>query len=101
MNLQLTINFVPETHARRSDPITSHLAARKAEKFARGHAATILQCLKEHGAQTIDMIAKRTSLTSVQVARRLPELQREGYAEPTGKLLPSASGCSEREWRAV
>jgi len=97
---QLALHF-DFPRARRSDPISSHMAAQKAEKFARGHAATILQCLKDHGAQTIDMIAKRTSLTAVQVARRLPELQREGYTEPTGKLLPSASGCSEREWKAT
>jgi len=96
---QLALHF-DFPRARRFDPITSHLAAQKAEKFASGHAATILQCLKDHGAQTIDMIAKRTGLTAVQAARRLPELQREGRAEPTGKLLPSASGCSEREWKA-
>lgn len=101
MNLQLTINFVPETHARRSDPITSHLAAAKVKEFAKGHAATILNCLKDYGPQTADEIAKRTHLNSVQICRRLPELERAGAARPTGKLRLSASGCSEREWKAT
>lgn len=99
--MQLVINFDAFTHARRSDPITSHLAAKKVEKFAKGHAATILQCLKDHGAQTADEIAKRTPLNAVQVNRRLGEMGRSGWIRTTGNLRASASGCLEREWESV
>ena len=55
--------------------------------------------LFDHGPQTIDEIAKRTPLNSVQIARRLSECDRRGLAEPTGLCRLSASGRMERVWR--
>lgn len=72
--------------ARQSDPWTSHVAAQRATEFA--------------GTHTIDEIAKRTPLGSVQIARRLSECDRRGLAEPTGLCRMSASGRPERVWRA-
>jgi hypothetical protein len=45
-----------------------------------------------------DGIAARTGLTGVAVCRRLTELQRMGRAVPTGRVVASAAGRSEREW---
>ena len=97
---QLTLTF-EHTHARRTDPITSHMAAARAVRFAGGHAATILTCLQDFGPATADEIAKRTHLNSVQICRRLPELEKVGDAMPTGRMRLSPSGCSEREWKAA
>ena len=46
----------------------------------------------------IDEIAKRTQLTSVQVARRTSDMHKRGMAEPTGSTRLSASGRNERVW---
>ena len=85
--------------ARQSDPWTSHAAAQRATEFAGTHTDIILACLGRHGPQTIDEIAKRTPLNSVQIARRLSECDRSGLAEPTGLCRMSASGRPERVWR--
>jgi len=99
--IQLAIEFDARTHARRGDPGTSHEAAARVREFASGHCAVILTTLREYGGQTIDEIAKRTHLTAVQVARRLPDLQKAGKAAPTGEERLSASGRPERVWRAA
>ena len=86
--------------ARNSDPITSHAAARNAERFAESHTGRILAALKE-GPRSAHGIAAMTGLTVVQVDRRLPELQRAGLAEvmSDGLFIVIVGGC--RVWRAV
>lgn len=86
--------------ARQSDSWTSHAAAHRAAEFAGTHTDIILACLMRHGPQTIDEIAKRTPLNSVQIARRLSECDRRRLSEPTGLCRLSASGRPERVWRA-
>lgn len=85
--------------ARQSDSWTSHAAAQRVAEFAGSHIDVILACLVRHGPQTIDEIAKRTPLNSVQISRRLSECDRRGLAEPTGLCRLSASGRPERVWR--
>ena len=92
---------MPSAMARRSDPETSKAAARAAVDLATQHQAAIVRCLKQFGALGKDGIASRTRITGVQVARRLPELERIGLVKLTGKRVPSTSGRSEREWGAV
>lgn len=75
-----------------SDQTLSEIA-RKSEAIG-----IILGCLQDHGPQTIDEIAKRTQLTSVQVARRTSDMHKRGMAEPTGSTRLSASGRNERVW---
>lgn len=99
--MQLDLSFDPRTHARRHDPATSAMAAERVKEFASGHCKTILDCLQEHGPQTIDEIAKRTDLTSTQIARRLPDLQKAGKTLPTDQTRLSASGRQERVWKTV
>lgn len=98
---QLVISFEPRSHARRTDPGTSHEAAARVREFGGGHCAAVLACLRKHGGCTIDEIAKRTELTAVQVARRLPDLEKLMKAQPTGETRLSASGRPERVWDAI
>lgn len=93
--------FDPSTHARTSDPFTSHAAAESLQEFAGGHCDRILACLERHGPQTKDEIAERTGLNAVQVDRRLPDLKKAGKAYPTGDCRPSRSARPERVWAAA
>ncbi len=84
--------------ARKSDPITSHAAATRVAEFAQTHAERILRCLSSNGPLTADQIAARTFMQSQAINKRLPELQRKGFAAPTGELRASDSGCMARVW---
>lgn len=97
---QLAIDFAA-SHARRSDPRTSHDAAKAAEKFAASHAGRILECLKRHGPMTVDQIAARVGLLPHQTNKRLPDLQARSLAIPLDRTEPSASGRQERLWIAL
>ena len=84
--------------ARSSDPATSHAAADSARELQARHHRIILAALEAHGAAGKDRLAVLTSLTGVQVCRRLVELERMGKAAPTGKTVTSTAGRQEREW---
>lgn len=99
---QLAIDFgMAPPAARRRDPATSHLAAEQAKELRQRHHGLILAALREHGALGKDGIGARTSLTGVQVCRRLDELHEMGLIALTGKTVMSTAGRAEREWRAV
>lgn len=87
---QLALTFDPP-RARRTDPATSHRAARNARQFATGHFALILGAL-ESGPGTFKEIAERCGLERHAVARRLPELQQAGRVKRTGV---ERDGCAE------
>lgn len=84
--------------ARSTDPETSHLAAAAARELARQHSTLILMCLNRHGPLGKDGISRHTGIDGVAVCRRLPELERDGLARPTGNNVTSDSGRLEREW---
>jgi transcription initiation factor IIE alpha subunit len=84
---------------RNSDPMTSWAAAGSAKDLAKAHAAKIVQCLIKHGSLGKDGIAHHTGLESMQVARRLHELEREGEICLTGSVVKSKSNRLEREWK--
>lgn len=67
--------------ARATDPVTSHLAAESASKFAGSHAQRILAALDEITSGTPAEIGEEAGLTVVQVDRRLCELQRANQAD--------------------
>ena len=97
MSAQLDIDF--SKRARRSDPETSHAAARAAGAFAHGHYALILGALAE-GPKTIYEIAARTGLDHVQVARRMSELQSNPpRVVRTGTTRPGPTGHKCAVWR--
>ena len=98
MSAQLAIDF--EKRARRDDPETSHAAARRVSEFASEHHAKIQGSLMQQGPGTIYELAERTGLDHVAVARRLPELEELGTAEPTDETRPSPKGRACRVWRA-
>jgi hypothetical protein len=97
--MQMSIEFVPG--ARVLDPATSHAAARSARALASRHHKLILDCLRKRGPAGKDAIGMFCGLTGVQVYRRLNELHSMGRIKPTGKVVYSFSGRSEREWMAV
>ena len=84
--------------ARNTDPVTSFQAAESSQEMAKRHFAVITNCLKRTGPLGKDGIASHTGLDGVAVARRLPELLRQGLVALTGRVVPSSSGRSEREW---
>lgn len=98
---QIAMDFNPSRLARRSDPSTSHEAARRVREFGAGHAAIILECLKIHGALTPEQIGKRIGMDAYSIRKRLPELERAGKAKPTGFTAPTSSGRHQRIWEAA
>lgn len=97
---QLAIEMFDLPRARHLDPITSHQAADSAKELAARHYRLIVQVLRSAGPLGKDGIGARTSLTGVQVCRRLTEMERLGTIVPTGRTVKSTSGRNEREWRA-
>jgi predicted ArsR family transcriptional regulator len=100
--MQLSIDFPDAPRARRSDPVTSHLAAALSKGVAERHHALILNVLRKHGPLGKDGIASRLrGLDGVAVCRRLTELSRAGLIVETGNLVKSSAGRLEREWRVA
>jgi predicted Rossmann fold nucleotide-binding protein DprA/Smf involved in DNA uptake len=85
---------------RRTDPVTSKAAAASVKMFQGEHHAAILEALRAApgGASAI---AERCGLVAHQVGKRLYELAKAGLIVETGRLVESASGRREREWRAA
>ena len=95
MNI-LTTNF---PRARADNPVTSFEAADSAKDLAEVHSKAIVECLAKHGPLGKDGIAAHLKISGHQVSRRLSELQKEGYIQPTGNVVKSSSGRNEREWK--
>lgn len=87
--------------ARADNPITSFEAADNAKDLAEVHGKAIVECLAKHGPLGKDGIAAHLKISGHQVSRRLSELQKEGYIQPTGDTVKSDSGRKEREWALV
>jgi hypothetical protein len=81
---------------RRTDPVTSRIAAADAKRFRGEHHRQILEALAAApgGASAL---AARCGL----VPQRLHELAKAGLIVETGRLAESASGRREREWRVI
>ena len=80
--------------SRRSDPQTSKAAASRAAKIAPSQRNIIAAALSTPG--TVKQISDRCGLSQYAVSKRLPELQRMGLIELTGREI---DGC--REWRKL
>ena len=89
------------SRVRKSDPLTSFVAADSAKELAKKNGSIIVQCLVQHGPLGKDGIATHTGLDGNQVARRLKELETLGWIELTGKTVASKSKRQEREWRTT
>ena len=97
--MQLTLLDAPA--ARRTDPATSHHAAERIGEFAGGQRAAILAVLQDKGPMDPERIGKAVGLDAYSVRKRLPELERAGFAAPTDMTVPTVSGRQQRVWRAV
>jgi len=82
--------------ARRTDPATSHEAAKTAPVSE--HQRLIMDALGQ-GPAGASGIGARCGLSGHQVNKRLTELARTGRIVETGRVVTSASGRGEREWR--
>jgi predicted Rossmann fold nucleotide-binding protein DprA/Smf involved in DNA uptake len=84
--------------ARRTDPATSHAAAKTAPVAE--HQRLIMDALGQ-GPAGASGIAARCGLLPHQVNKRLGELAKGGRIVETGRTVLSNSGRGEREWRCV
>lgn len=98
--MNLVFDDIKPIRARRTDPITSHQAARNAERFAASHAGRILDALRQ-GVATAHRLSELTSLTVVQIDRRLPELEKSGLARPVIVLGQPLVLAGYRVWEIV
>ena len=94
------MHIEPRKLARIEDPATSKKSALRVDAFAGNICAKVYQELKK-GDGTFEQLAVRLGLRPDQIWRRLPDLQKAGYAEPTEKESPGRSGRAQRVWRAV
>jgi hypothetical protein len=83
---------------RRTDPVTSRIAAGKAGRLRADHKRKIVEALKISPAGASE-IAERVGLITYQVCKRTGELETDGLIELTGRRVMSASNSLEREWR--
>jgi predicted ArsR family transcriptional regulator len=84
--------------ARRTDPATSQAAARTAPVAE--HQRLILEALAA-GPAGASGIAARCGLLPHQIGKRINELAKCGRIVETGRIVTSASGRGEREWRVA
>lgn len=88
--------------ARSRDPWTSHHAGVRAARMASSQQRAILAVLR--AAEGVELspedIGDALGLPAYAVRKRLPELQRQGLALPTGRVVPSRSGRMQRVWSA-
>lgn len=63
-----------ETHARATDPETSHTAAAAAMTFTNSQKERIFRALDKHGPRSAHELSLILGLTVVQIDRRLPDL---------------------------
>ena len=86
--------------ARRTDPATSHAAAAQTGPLSERHERQIIAALLECPLGSSG-IAQRCGLLPHQVGKRLAKLERDGRIVQTGRVVTSASGRGEREWRCA
>ena len=91
--------------ARRTDPASSHEAAAQvtASGVRDSQCAAVLDALRRHPGSTSLELATASGLDRYVVARRLPELERDGRAVRGELRLCRASGGQRRAvtWRAT
>lgn len=90
-----------KTRVRARDPVSSIMAAERSLQFSKSQAGRILAALSILGEATARELGGHVGLELVQVARRLPDLERDLLAEPlrVGDVDVMRDGC--RVWRMV
>ena len=97
---QLDLDFATR-HSRRTDPETSHAAAASLTSVET-HKALILAYLKSIAprSEIFESIASAVHMEPHAVARRLPDLMRDGLIERTEETRRTSTGRTARCWRA-
>jgi hypothetical protein len=95
---QLAIEFDAPPRARKTDPTTSHEAARRAELFATSHAERIVCALRMRGPSTAHELEPHTRLNYVQIDRRMHELVKAGRIKRTPLTRPTPTGGRAQVW---
>jgi hypothetical protein len=87
--------------ARSTDPETSHEAAREHVRSGAQAAqkATVLEALRRLGRVTSAELAQAAGLDRYMVARRLPDLSRDGRAAQDGERECRVTGRKAVTWR--
>jgi predicted Rossmann fold nucleotide-binding protein DprA/Smf involved in DNA uptake len=85
---------------RATNPATSRATAAEAKKFRSQHHRQILDALAA-GPAGASGIAARCGMVAHQIGKRLHELAKAGRIVETGRVVRSASGRGEREWRCA
>jgi DNA-binding MarR family transcriptional regulator len=80
--------------ARTTDPQSSHDAAERVRPLIPGQKRLVLEALREHGPHTSKDLARLADLDRYMVARRLPDMERDGLVERVPGEVPVV-------WRAV
>ena len=93
--------YTPHTSARRTDPCTSHEAAQAAASFAGTHCERIHTALIQCGPMDPEQIGAMVGIEPYSARKRLNDLKRVKLAEPTGDVVPTVHGRSQRVWRAL
>jgi len=88
---------MPLFQARKTDPPTSHAAARINRT---GKKWRVLEALRLGPAGQTE-IAARCGLLTHDVGKRLNDLRNDGLAVHTGREVRNAGGLLENEWRCV
>jgi hypothetical protein len=95
-------DMAPETMARRTDPYTSHDAARMARQTARTVRAAVLEALRAHPDGLTDYeLAELVGRQQNSAGKRRGELVQMGLVISTGHTRPAPSGARALVWVAV
>lgn len=89
-------------HVRRTDPDTSHHAARATRGNAPTNRAIALDTLRRFPAGLTDFeLAEITGLQQTSIGKRRGELRDAGLVRDSGQRRPSPSGSPSIVWEAV
>lgn len=89
--------------ARRTDPRTSHEAAREAEANGRAatHRAICLEEVRKNPGRTAAEIAAATGMERHVPSRRLPELREAGFVKNVEIRVCRVTGRNSMTWYVV
>jgi hypothetical protein len=93
----------PRPHARRTDPATSHDAARSIHGSAEALTARLYAVLARRGPMTRSELtaAAGQKLSDYQVSKRVSDLKNAKLIVDTGQTRPGPTGRMQTVWRAT
>lgn len=96
------ITASPTRIARRDDPDTSHFAASEiSQRLLASQKLAILRFVVRRGGLTSLEIARESGIDRYVVARRLPDLRKDGLVSDTGSKRDLVTGRLGRSWIAT